>query len=494
VLPAVLVAGAQGHVGRADGAVAEVGHRREVALLGIRGHLEAILDRGTVDLVPAHAVVLRDEVWVSRGRLENQFDRARLVLDLAQPGGRDKDEAQLSSLLRPRHMSTTHAILRAVSVVVANPPDPFKSVVADPPDPAPDDALNAICPYWTMFPLEFPLQALADGRPGEWVLDPFCGRGTTLFAARKLGMGSVGIDSNPVAAAIAQAKLVSPRPASVVHLARELMAGPAVAEPDGDYWRLAYSPRVLQSVCRLREGLLGREDAVAIALRGILLGSLHGRLNKRTASYLSNQMPRTYATKPAGAVRFWRARAMEPPEVDVLEVIARHAKRRYGCAPAPVPGAVFLGDASEMLSGMRRRFSWVITSPPYPGMATYRADGWLRGWLLGGPPQPDYDRAGQLGALRGERFIEGLAQVWRATAARCRPGARLIVRFGALPSAPGGDPEELLLASLRLAGGWEVSSVTDAGVPPGNGARQASQLRDAGEHVPEIDVIAIHRG
>jgi len=361
-------------------------------------------------------------------------------------------------------------------------------------DPPPDDALNAICPYWTMFPLEFPLQALADGRPGEWVLDPFCGRGTTLFAARKLGMGSVGIDSNPVAAAIAQAKLVAPRPASVVRLARELLDGPAVAEPDGDYWRRAYSPGVLQSVCRLREGLRGREDGVAIGLRGVLLGCLHGRVNKKAASYLSNQMPHTYATKPAAAVRFWRERSMSPPDLDVLEVIARHARRRYARAPAPVPGEVFLGDAIEMLKGMRRRFSWVITSPPYPGMATYRPDGWLRGWLLGGPSMPDYDRVGQLGALRGERFIEGLAQVWRATAARCDPGASLIVRFGALPSAKGGDPGELLLASLELAGGWEVRSVADAGIPPETGARQASQLRDAGEHVPEVDVIAIRRG
>jgi hypothetical protein len=360
--------------------------------------------------------------------------------------------------------------------------------------PTPDDALNAICPYWTMFPLDFPLQALADGSPGEWVLDPFCGRGTTLFAARKLGMGSVGIDSNPVAAAIAQAKLASVRPASVVRLARELLDGPPAQEPEGEFWRLAYSSGVLQSLCRLREGLIGREDTIAAGLRGVLLGCLHGRVNKRAASYLSNQMPRTYATKPAAAVRFWRERAMCPPEVDVLEVIARHARRRYERAPAPVPGSVYLGDAAEVLSGMRRRFSWVITSPPYPGMATYRADGWLRGWLLGGSPVPDYDRAGQLGALRGERFIEGLAQVWRAAAARCRPGARLIVRFGALPSAPGGDPGELLLSSLELAGGWEVGSLTDAGVPPGNGARQAGQLRDAGEHVPEIDVVAVRSG
>jgi hypothetical protein len=399
--------------------------------------------------------------------------------------------------------ATLHAVNETVAeplhLAVANPAElcepvvgaSARSAVGRSCGVAPDDALNAICPYWTMFPLEFPFAALTDGRPGEWVLDPFCGRGTTLFAARKLGLGTVGIDSNPVAAAIAGAKLVAPRPASVVRLAREPLDGPPAPEPEGDFWRWAYSPGVLQGLCRLREGLQGRDDGVAIALRGVLLGCLHGQLNKGAASYLSNQMPRTYATKPAAAVRFWRARAMAPPEVDVPEVIARHARRRYGRAPAPVAGAVFLGDAAEMLKGMRRRFAWVVTSPPYPGMATYRPDGWLRGWLLGGPPEPDYDRVGQLGALRGEAFVEGLAQVWCATAARCRPGARLFVRFGALPSEKGGDPGEVLLASLRLAGGWEVRSVGDAGVPPGTGARQASQLRDAGEHVPEVDVIAV---
>jgi hypothetical protein len=59
-------------------------------------------------------------------------------------------------------------------------------------------ALNAICPYYTMFPLAFPLGVLKRrGQPKQWVLDPFCGRGTTTFAARLLGLPSVSLDSNP---------------------------------------------------------------------------------------------------------------------------------------------------------------------------------------------------------------------------------------------------------------------------------------------------------
>jgi hypothetical protein len=70
--------------------------------------------------------------------------------------------------------------------------------------------LNAICPYFTMFPLEFPLQILRrHSKQRERVLDPFCGRGTTNFAARLTGLYSVGIDISPVAQAITAAKLMS---------------------------------------------------------------------------------------------------------------------------------------------------------------------------------------------------------------------------------------------------------------------------------------------
>ena len=47
-----------------------------------------------------------------------------------------------------------------------------------------DAALNGICPYFTMFPLDFPLGILGRrAKPDDRVLDPFCGRGTTNFAA-----------------------------------------------------------------------------------------------------------------------------------------------------------------------------------------------------------------------------------------------------------------------------------------------------------------------
>ncbi len=58
---------------------------------------------------------------------------------------------------------------------------------------------------WYRFVLSFPPHLVRDylGRfgvcPSETVLDPFCGTGTTLVECKKLGLRSVGIESNPMA-------------------------------------------------------------------------------------------------------------------------------------------------------------------------------------------------------------------------------------------------------------------------------------------------------
>ncbi len=58
---------------------------------------------------------------------------------------------------------------------------------------------------WYRFVLSFPPHLVRDYlrrfgvRPSETVLDPFCGTGTTLVECKKLGIGSIGTESNPMA-------------------------------------------------------------------------------------------------------------------------------------------------------------------------------------------------------------------------------------------------------------------------------------------------------
>ena len=49
--------------------------------------------------------------------------------------------------------------------------------------------------------------ALVPSRPGDVVLDPFCGSGSTLVAAQSLGRRYIGIEIDAEYAEVAQARL-----------------------------------------------------------------------------------------------------------------------------------------------------------------------------------------------------------------------------------------------------------------------------------------------
>jgi hypothetical protein len=337
-------------------------------------------------------------------------------------------------------------------------------------------ALNAVCPYFTMFPLNFPLGVLRGrAKEGEWVLDPFCGRGTTNYAARILGLPSIGIDSSPIAVAVAEAKLATTTPAAIVRAGEKIIASSRSLEalPDGEFWRRAFTEDVLIILCRLRGELLDDcRSADRKALRAIVLGALHGPRTKGVPSYFSNQCPRTYAPKPRYALSFWKQRGLQPPEVDVISLIRTRAERYYADQPT-AEGLVIRGDSREARSFVQlgdTQTRWVITSPPYYGMRTYIPDQWLRNWFLGGPSQVDYSNIGQLTHPSPEGFAEQLRVVWQNVAAVAATDAELIVRFGGITDRKA-DPLSILKSSFKDSG-WRLTTLKDAG-SAATGKRQA---------------------
>ena len=318
------------------------------------------------------------------------------------------------------------------------------------------------------------------------MIDPFCGRGTTNLAARLLGLPTLGIDSHPLAVAISHAKLLSVTPEEVISEFDACLATALDPQhvPTGRFWELAYHESVLTTLCRLREALLETCDtAPRAALRAIILGALHGPLTQTVASHLSNQSPRTYAPKPAYAIKFWESRGLSPPYVDIRELVSRRATRYYETVLQPSIGTVRLGDARtfKAFSCAPRNVAWFITSPPYYGMRTYVSDQWLRLWFLGGRDQVDYGQEGQVQHGSPEMFAADLRRVWRNCAQKAAPQARLVIRFGGINDRRA-DPWEILQLSLRNSG-WRIQTRTWAGTAR-SGRRQADSF-SRGQTIPQ---------
>lgn len=326
------------------------------------------------------------------------------------------------------------------------------------------------------------------------VLDPFCGRGTTLYASRFHGIESWGLDSSPVAVAIARAKLANTTPDKALKLAQLLLESINPCEiPAGAFWKWAFHRETLRQVCALREGLQNRNGEAAALLRAVCMGALHGPQQRTIHSYFSNQFPRTFAPKPGYSVRYLQQRNLKPRYFSVIDVIERRLARLEELRHPECIGTkhVIIGDAgrAESFAKIPKGIDLIITSPPYYGMNTYVQDQWMRNWFLGAGTGIEYTNKRQLSHSSPEAFTTALTKVWKNCAAISAPGAKMFIRFGAIASRSI-DAKGILLDSLQSSGCWRVSNVRSANSAH-EGKRQAAQMGKRQTHASvEYDFVA----
>lgn len=363
----------------------------------------------------------------------------------------------------------------------------------------PDHALNAICPYFTMFPLEYPFKIIKKHKKEAPVIfDPFCGRGTSIYAARYNGLSAWGFDTSPIAVSIAKAKLAVASVGEIILLAKEIINEYSpLYVPQSEFFRAAYSKETLRDLCALREGLMRIEvetDA-SILLRATCLGCLHGPLNKtvENASYFSNQMPRTFSSKPAYSIKYWNKKGLKPPKVDVITVLVKKLSRIKELEGPSIckPDQIICTDSSskEYYNDLPKKTSLVITSPPYYGMNTYVQDQWLRMWFLGGSEQIEYQNKNQLTHFGQEMFTSNLSKVWGNIHSLQSSKIDLYIRFGTVPSIKS-DAKKIIKESLDIIGGWKLISVRNA-KNASAGKRQANQMVKESAPDDEYDFHAV---
>jgi hypothetical protein len=188
---------------------------------------------------------------------------------------------------------------------------------------------HPMCSYLASFPAALTHAFIARySRPGDVVLDPFSGRGTTPLQACAEGRVGVGNDLNPFAHLLTAAKVEpATRAQATTRLAqlrlawnatsREWLAlGARIASAPGDAGSLvpaagsdgspldgrepvplevalAFHPRTLGQLLFVRSAL-HLDDRTDRFLAAAVTGILHGK----SASYLSELMPNTFSMAP----------------------------------------------------------------------------------------------------------------------------------------------------------------------------------------------------
>ena len=309
-----------------------------------------------------------------------------------------------------------------------------------------------------MFPETF-VETWVDqlSKPGDIILDPFCGRGTTPFQSLLMGRDALACDVNPVAYCITRAKTNAPS-APVV---RRRVTGlrnqfdarkwttPSKQLPP--FFHYAYSSKTLSQLLYLRSALHWEQSDTDCMIAALVLGSLHGE-TKKSSSYLSNQMPRTISTKPAYSIRFWQEHGYRPPERDVFELLHDRIAYRYESDPPPSKGKVFRTDMRELprlIVSPVKPIKCVITSPPYFNVTNFEEDQWLRLWWLGSLPKPTYGRISRDDRHeQASKYWDLISDLWRVLGQVLVKRANIVIRLGVKNLDPKRMGESLLATSM----------------------------------------------
>lgn len=253
-------------------------------------------------------------------------------------------------------------------------------------------------PYYAMFPLKFAFDVVNKySKVGDNILDPFAGRCSSIFAAAILGRNGFGIEINPVGWIYGSVKL---NPASKnrvvkrlneIYLRRNLFSRQIKTLPP--FYRVCFCDDVLKFLLSARDGLDWKNNQVDRTLMAILLVHLHGKIGEG----LSNQMRMTKSMGMEYSLRWWRKNKMsKPPEINPYEFIVKKIAWRYEKGTLKYRNSsIVCGNSSTKLKSLsntkrkiNKKYSLLLTSPPYYSVTNYFADQWLRLWLMGFDDKP----------------------------------------------------------------------------------------------------------
>jgi hypothetical protein len=258
-------------------------------------------------------------------------------------------------------------------------------------------SMHTMCSYQGMFPARLPhyfLQAYT--APGDVVLDPFSGRGTSVLQARVEHRRAIGNDLNPLGFVLTKAKARPPHWTRFMNYLNALEDSYRPGREDTDRVsediRMLFHVETLDQLLYLQRRLIRRPWSKwsdnDFFLAGCVAGVLHGGHRADGSSgYLSISMPNTFSMSPSYVRKFIREKRLKPPRASVFEAVRGKAARLFMDTAGPSNGKAYFQDAMSLLNNRdlirSGSVDLLLTSPPYLKVVNYGTANWIRLWWLG---------------------------------------------------------------------------------------------------------------
>lgn len=239
-------------------------------------------------------------------------------------------------------------------------------------------SLHYVVPYQACFAPQIPRFFIKHfSKEGDVVLDPFAGRGTTVFEANQMGRIGIGIDVSPLALSIAKSKLDSVTLEQVKKRLDEIDFSRQLTEGYEEFKDI-YHKKTYSEILNLKKQL--KDNPVDNLIRTIILGRLHGH----SSSFFSIWTFNVISLSKDRIIKQSKKRGLKPDYRDTKKSILKKAATVLkDVIKTNSESRIISISTDEMSTKIEKPVDLIITSPPFLNVINYIDDNWLRFWFLG---------------------------------------------------------------------------------------------------------------
>jgi hypothetical protein len=268
--------------------------------------------------------------------------------------------------------------------------------------------------------------------PGDLVMDPFMGRGTTLVESALAGRRAAGADINPLSGILTAPRLNPPTQASVKERLLKIDFTKGGDEPED--LLTFYHPDTLREISALRRHLLEPPgaDAADAWIRMVATNRLTGHSPGFFSVYT---LPPNQAVTVARQKLINAKRNQTPPYRNVRAILEKKSKSllrditaddRQRLHSLADRHQIVVSSADDLSEIRANSVALVVTSPPFLDIVQYSTDNWLRCWFNG--IDAEQIRIWKFGNVL--RWQEAMARVFVELKRVLRPGGHVAFEVG----------------------------------------------------------------